>query len=626
MGIKRVSGSNRGYVELVYVPAGGLSVDGLTATGCVRGIEPSGLDFDTSNSDYAVSHDAGEPVFCAVAAVEAELITATLQGSIATGANAFRAGDETDSDIYYYAENADANPPFLKYDAGSNQWEFSNDGASTAAIGTAAGSITGGDGISVTSGDIDVDLTDTVTFVQTSSGGGDGGKVMRLESDGFLDLDFLGTTATLTAAKLDTLIDGSNADSLHTHSNPIITAVAAESITADDAVALLPNEVQWYTQLEDASAALFGDSNARRALAIKVIPKVSGTFTDFNFRAREAVNGATALGDLVITFETDNGGEPSGSPVTNGTETISQTTQRTWGASQGTRTATWDGTVSFTAGTTYWIVFTVSATDATNYLLLGINASYDENYITFTRLTYDLDAGTWGGAATNGTPYFWGNSEDVPFGMGLVKTDADFGGRTWPFIGFAKDSVAAEASCDVYYLIVTGLSGLVPGTDYWLSTTAGAITTTKPNGLYGQDAAYKIGRAVSSTDLLIQTGPKRVTISENTITATTTTQYQLWFKPSYMKMSAVGDAGGASSISVGFYDGTNNHSLSEGEGPAGTWSETRQTSASLYIEDPNGGPDTMTGVASAVTDIGFTYTATEAGTVNSFFHIIEVTD
>lgn len=38
-------------------------------------------------------------------------------------------GDTTDSDIYFYALNADANKPYLHYNKTSNKWFFSNDGS-----------------------------------------------------------------------------------------------------------------------------------------------------------------------------------------------------------------------------------------------------------------------------------------------------------------------------------------------------------------------------------------------------------------------------------------------------------------------------------------------------------------
>lgn len=243
MGIKK----SNGYVEHVYVPSGASS-DGMTFTGCVRGVRLAGLDYTTGDTALAVGHDQDSVVFCNVAAVKWLLMLNTMQGSIATGANNLRIGDLTDSNVTIYAQNADANKPFVRYDAASNQWVYSNDGTSSTGFGTGAG-VTGGDGITVTAGDIDIDLSDTVIFKSTSAGAGDSGKVARLNGSGVLDQTFLpgtitqvtrfdalrvneavtvtttsteinrlaGISANVTAANLNTLTGGGNADALHTH-------------------------------------------------------------------------------------------------------------------------------------------------------------------------------------------------------------------------------------------------------------------------------------------------------------------------------------------------------------------------------------------------------------------------
>ena len=58
--------------------------------------------------------------------------------------------------------------------------------------------------------DLDIDLTDTTTFVQTSSGAGDSGKVPRLGASGTLAAGFLDDTDITTDAlyDIDTFILG----------------------------------------------------------------------------------------------------------------------------------------------------------------------------------------------------------------------------------------------------------------------------------------------------------------------------------------------------------------------------------------------------------------------------------
>jgi hypothetical protein len=53
-----------------------------------------------------------------------------------TGTNAlsFRVGAGADDNIYYYAQNADANKPYIRYNKTANAWYFSNDGVAELAI------------------------------------------------------------------------------------------------------------------------------------------------------------------------------------------------------------------------------------------------------------------------------------------------------------------------------------------------------------------------------------------------------------------------------------------------------------------------------------------------------------
>lgn len=181
---------NNGYTETIYVPAGAMSGDGLTATGVVRGIRLAGIDYTTAGTSLAVALPQDAPVFCNVSAVNFAMMVAAMQGSIGSGGTGWKVGDGTDSNIRVTAYNSDSNKPYWEYNAATNQWVFSNDGVSSTPFGTGAG-VTGGDGITVTAGDIDIDLTDTTIFKQTSAGTSDSGKVPRLTSAGVLDSSFL---------------------------------------------------------------------------------------------------------------------------------------------------------------------------------------------------------------------------------------------------------------------------------------------------------------------------------------------------------------------------------------------------------------------------------------------------
>jgi hypothetical protein len=602
--------------------------------------------FGTGNgSGTGTAHPIGAQIGCVDIHWAIEIHNKWMDGTEGSSATSLRIGDETDSNVTVYAQNADANKPFIRYSASDNKWLISNDGTSTYDPQAGGSGVTAGNGLSLAAGVLSVNVADTAIFVNTSSGAGDSGKIPRLNASGKLVSGFItsaalatyisdvtstateinklsGTSANVTATNLNTLTAGasSNADSLHSHTNPTISLTSYEAITAGNAVCLLPIEVEYYAQLTDANLAL-GDSNVRRRYAVKIIPTVTtSTLTTMQFRAAEAVNGATTLGNLTISIQTDSSGAPSGTAISNGTaDVITQATQRTWTNTMATRTATWSAAPTLTAGTTYWIVWEVAATDATNYLNLSVNSSHDESYLTFTRLTYNLDTTSWGSSTTNATPFFWFNSQVKLLGLAVAPTDADWGGRTWSFIGFAKTTVAANAAVDVYYDIVPGQSGLTAGTAYYLSGTAGAITTTKPSSRYEATTwSYQIGRAINSTTLKIKTGAK-ILWAQGGASSTTTLQFITWFKPELIEViGSQGKTGAYSYVTNGIYDGVSNYSVTD--------KITASTHASVGDSNSSWGSDQHAGeyiesVGSAISDAGFTYTHTETGTIEGHYMI-----
>ena len=182
-----------GYTETVLVSASGISADGLTFTGVTRGIDVSGLDYTTSNSALAADHGQDSAVSCVIHPFLHNQWQAALQGTIASGGENWQIGNEADNDITVYAANGDAHKPFWRYDSATNKWVFSNDGVSSTDFGTGAG-VTGGDGITVTAGDIDVDLTDTTVFKDARTTNEAIGIVTKA-ADGKIDSTFIPSSA-----------------------------------------------------------------------------------------------------------------------------------------------------------------------------------------------------------------------------------------------------------------------------------------------------------------------------------------------------------------------------------------------------------------------------------------------
>jgi len=188
-----------GYPEMIYVPAGGLSADGKTITltsTAQRGINPS--ETSTGEVDYESglaarvpsNHPQGSEVRISISPLDFKAMTKALKGEINSGGTQWKVGRGVAEDITVFAANGTANEPFWIYSNATGQWLYSNDGVSSTPFGTGAG-VTGGDGVTVTAGVIAVDRTDTTTFVSTSSGAADVGKVALLNSVGQIPDGFI---------------------------------------------------------------------------------------------------------------------------------------------------------------------------------------------------------------------------------------------------------------------------------------------------------------------------------------------------------------------------------------------------------------------------------------------------
>lgn len=147
-----------------------MSTDGLTATGVIRGIELSGIDFTTSNPDLAVDHNQDSAAFCNISALLHQMMISALQGDIASGNINWLIGRDRDENITITAANGDANPPKWRFNASLDFWEFSNNGIDFTPFGTGAG-VTAGDGIAtIIGGLIEVALAATNSGLEFVSG------------------------------------------------------------------------------------------------------------------------------------------------------------------------------------------------------------------------------------------------------------------------------------------------------------------------------------------------------------------------------------------------------------------------------------------------------------------------
>jgi hypothetical protein len=85
--------------------------------------------------------------------------------------------------------------------------------------------------------------------------------------------------------------------------------------------------------------------------------------------------------------------------------------------------------------------------------------------------------------------------------LNMRKADATTAGKEAN--GFVLSSVSSSATGTAYFeQVITGLSGLTVGAQYYLATTAGTATSTAPST--SGNIVQKIGRALSATELLFQ--------------------------------------------------------------------------------------------------------------------------
>jgi len=198
-------------VERIFVPASGVSADGLTigveTTGEVtRGLKPTGNDTSDGSSTYSFKLKPGMIVAATVDPIILTEWQKFILGTIGSGARNLKIGDGTSNATQGFQIDQGISGSVLKYgaDASGNPL-ITLPGGSSFIPGAAAGSITGGDGIDFTASVVSVDVADTSIFVKTSSGAGDENKVPIAGAAGTIASGFIPTlnqNTTGTAANL----------------------------------------------------------------------------------------------------------------------------------------------------------------------------------------------------------------------------------------------------------------------------------------------------------------------------------------------------------------------------------------------------------------------------------------
>mgnify|MGYP001565998630 CR=1 FL=1 len=501
------------------VAATGITTCTIASSGRALPLFGTGAGSSTGNQ-----HEPGDPIGCVTNHEPAAQINSWMEGTVGSGAAALRVGLETDVDVYYYAQNSDASKPFLAYLAASNAWAFSNDGVSSTLIGSGASTYTGGDGLLLTGSDFDIDLADTVIFVQASSGAGDAGKVPRLSAGtGKLATGFITAAPYLTyISDHPALVGGaaSNADSSHTHGGLLASVTAGEAVngaTTAQPISILGNNYKgvlvaeangrtFFSTITGTSTAV-GDVDARgkQGQSFTITDALANAITLESITLMMEVTGAP--GDYVtLEISADNGsGYPSATIITNGTATA--VVGSTFTVDARPQKFTFATPPTLVSGTTYhWAIrrSTVSggasALDAANYYRL-FTAGAD----TFagSSSSYTASTLTWSGTST--TDYQFILQYNLDYDNKGFIADGDTFPRT-KLSGFTKSNVAAAGTLAVATEFIDGLS-LTGGADYFLDSTQGALTTTAPSigtSFGSLTPLVHAGFALNSTTLKIE--------------------------------------------------------------------------------------------------------------------------
>lgn len=145
--------------ELVYIPTAPV---GNTFT-IVRGLDPE-ADADTdAGSAFRRGHSANVDFIIGPVHRHWNEVVKVMVGTNGTGSTNLRIGDDTDSNVTIYAQNADANKPFVRYDAATNKWLISNDGVNTYDISSGGSGLSAGNGLQI--------ITSVISTNLRSSGG-----------------------------------------------------------------------------------------------------------------------------------------------------------------------------------------------------------------------------------------------------------------------------------------------------------------------------------------------------------------------------------------------------------------------------------------------------------------------
>lgn len=496
-----------GKTERIWVPVGAVSDDGLSAVGCVRGIDPNGLDYTVGDDNFILTVDGGSPLTCVIAAQAGELLRAAIQGIIATGGSGIILGTDADGTVTLYrSTGVGTYVGFLRWNTSNDKTEYSNDGSAWNTFDNVTASnlvvVTNSD---TTPGNLQNKTASGTGITRTvlNPGGNEqlefsvNGTLANLISDVTATATEInqaldGISANVTAANLNTLTGGpsSNADALHTHSGlGVFSITFGEDIdgsatpkaafispgtSASDTYPLQVQETE-----NDAGTNTYG-------VNFSAMTFTTGTFqtkiTQFDLMLMKAAAG----GDIQIDiYAVDGSHKPTGASLGSATVTAASivTTNQAW--------YSFALALTVTPATEYAIVAKVITGTAVNYIRWSVG---NGNTYSGGQAWTSADAGaTWSSQANDFAFRVWGYEAQTAGRVYQTDKDEPFRGG---FDGFVTSNTAVGVA-GTFRMEGTQASftGLTAGAIYYTDSTLGGYTTST--------GGLKIGKAISTTQIQI---------------------------------------------------------------------------------------------------------------------------
>lgn len=626
------------YTELIYVPAGGMSADGLTATGCIRGVRISGIDYATGDTDFADSHGQDSPVGCAVNAVYENILQAWFAGTLASGGSGLIIGTDADGTVTVSrSTGVGTSTGWIRWSTVTDKVEFADSAGVWVAISDTVSSVLfknsvtdttpgyntdkniAGDGITrtqnnpganensqwsvnasdlvsgdfgleVISNDIRVDLAATPGLefstglkVKAKTGGG-----VIIGADGLEVSSSFGGPLSMTVGEN---IDGSTTPK---------ACFISKGVTASDTFPLQVQETE-----NDTDRDIYGVNYGAQTFT-------TGTYqtklTRVDAMYMKVTAGSVSGNISVSIYAVDGSSKPTGAAL--GTQTFTANnvaaTYLQW------VTFTFASEITVTPATEYAIVMTVIAGDASNYIEWQTG---NGNVYSGGVAWVSADAGaTWTSSANDFAFRCWGYEAQTSGRLYMSENDQPFRGA---FDGYVTSNTTSGNAATFNIRGVQGsFVGVTAGADYYVGATAGSVSTVV--------AGLKIGRGTSTTEISIDASDSFVVMPLVSTPAgmgravTTVEQYQVihncGFKPSRIDLQVLiyAHTGASTNVRTEVFNGKYVSSLygtvvnTAEDASVITSSSLISNASSLAVTDGASSQTTTAGTF-ALTNTGLTY-------------------